>query len=221
MASYLNTVYNEDIRPRTEYPKQLCCHLVSRFKIPIGATILDVGCGRGEFINGFMTCGLDSYGIDREPTGSKVDKNVVIKYADFEKGAFPFKDDYFDVVFSKSVIEHLFDPSTFISECYRVLKPGGRIIVMTPDWKSTMKVFFDDYTHRQPYTPTAVKDILGIFGFKNPFSEVFYQLPITWKYPIIKIVCKLLQLFVPVTLKSNIKFIRWSVELMVLGSGVK
>ena len=48
---------------------------------------------------------------------------------------------------------------------------------MTPDWISQMKIFFDDYTHRQPYTVTAVKDILNIFGFREVNSEIFYQLP--------------------------------------------
>ena len=92
---------------------------------------------------------------------------------------------------------------------------------MTPDWVSQMKTFFDDYTHRQPYTVSAVKDIMGIFGFKNAESEFFYQLPILWKYPALKIVSCILRLFVPVTAKSNIKFIRWSSELMILGNGVK
>jgi 2-polyprenyl-3-methyl-5-hydroxy-6-metoxy-1,4-benzoquinol methylase len=127
----------------------------------------------------------------------------------------------FDVIFSKSVIEHLFDPSKFVSECRRVLKPGGRIIVMTPDWGSTMKIFFDDYSHRQPYTATALKDLLDVFGFYKTHAELFYQLPVLWKYPALKAVSRILQFMVPVTAKSKIKFIRWSVELMVLGTGVK
>jgi SAM-dependent methyltransferase len=127
----------------------------------------------------------------------------------------------FDVVFAKSVIEHLFNPENFMKECYRILKPSGRLIIMTPDWISQMKIFFDDYTHRQPYTLTALKDILDIFLFKDVSSEIFYQIPILWKYPALKAISGIIRLLVPVTAKSNIRFIRWSTELMILGTGVK
>lgn len=92
---------------------------------------------------------------------------------------------------------------------------------MTPDWTSTMKIFFDDYTHRQPYTAAGAKDLLDIFGFLETRADIFYQLPVLWRYSALKIVSRILQVFVPVTAKSRIKFIRWSVELMVLATGVK
>lgn len=221
MAGYLETVYNEKTRPLTIYPEQLAAHLVKRFNIPAGAKLLDVGCGRGDFLNGFRNCGLDALGVDHDPSGAKVGKDVVVKYADVEKGEFPFEDSTFDVVYSKSVIEHLSDPTHFIKETRRILKPGGRIIVMTPDWVTTMKIFYDDHTHRQPYTVRGIKNLLDIFGFDNTHAEIFYQLPVLWKFPFLKIISRILQLFVPVPLKSKIKFVRWSVELMILGTGIK
>ena len=222
MPSYLNVVYDEKVKPLTEYPRQLCSHLVSRFEIVPGAKLLDVGCGRGDFLNGFESCGLDAYGADHDPSGAKFAGDAVVKHADLEKGDFPFADNTFDVVFSKSVIEHLSDPVKFISETRRVIQPGGRIIVMTPDWHSAMKVFFDDYTRRRPYTVTARKSLLDILGFQNTQAELFYQLPVLWRYPWLKIISRCLQLVVPVRSKrSRIKFVRWSVELMVLGTGVK
>lgn len=183
--------------------------------------LLDVGCGRGDFLKGFKGLGLDARGIDCEKSHSRISRDIDVKYSDIEKSPFPFDDEMFDVVFSKSVIEHLFDPENFMKECRRVLKPCGRIIIMTPDWISQMKIFFDDYTHRQPYTVTGIGDILRIFGFKKTTAEIFYQLPVLWKYPVLKALSRLLALFVPVTTKSRIKFIRWSVELMILGTGVK
>ena len=183
--------------------------------------LLDVGCGRGDFLKGFKGLGLDARGIDCEKSHSRISRDIDVKYSDIEKSPFPFDDEMFDVVFSKSVIEHLFDPENFMKECRRVLKPCGRIIIMTPDWISQMKIFFDDYTHRQPYTVTGIGDILRIFGFKKTTAEIFYQLPVLWKYPVLKALSRLLALFVPVTTKSRIKFSRWSVELMILGTGVK
>lgn len=221
MKGYIETVYDDNIRPRTDYPKKLCRHLVDRFKFPQGGRILDLGCGRGEFLEGFKENGLEVFGLDRDPNAAKCTNVVEVKTCDFEKHKFPYPDNTFDIVFSKSVVEHFFDPENFILESFRVLKPGGRIVMMTPDWKSTVKIFFDDYTHRQPYTTTAAKELLDIFGFQKTQAEIFYQLPILWQYPVLKVFSRILQVIVPVTAKSRIKFIRWSVELMVLATGVK
>ena len=221
MPGYIDVTYDKKIRPYTGYPLQLCKYLFDRFNMKFGVKLLDVGYGRGEFLRGFKNLGLDAYGLDYEKPQSQLLNGIETKYADIEKEPFPFEDQMFDVVFSKSVIEHLFDPENFMRECRRVLKPTGRIIVMTPDWVSQMKIFFDDYTHRQPYTVTAIEDILNIFDFKEVHSELFYQLPLLWKYPILKVVSYFVRIFTPSTIKSRIKFIRWSVELMVLGTGVR
>jgi SAM-dependent methyltransferase len=219
--SYIETIYNENLRPITAYPDELIAHLCGRFQIPKGAKVLDVGCGRGDFLNAFKAYGLDAYGVDREPSGAKVAAGVEVRACDVEKSKFPFDDQSFDVVFSKSVIEHLIDPEFFIAESQRILKPGGRIIVMAPDWISQMKIYFDDHTHRQPYTVNAMRDLLTIKGFQDVESELFYQLPVLWRYPVLKVFSKILQWTVPVTTQSKIKFIRWSIELMVLGTGIK
>ena len=221
MSDYIDVIYDEKVRPPTEYPLRLCKYLFNRFKMKRGDKLLDVGCGRGDFLKGFKDLGLDVYGLDNEKSHSRMLKDIKVRYANIESEPFPFENQMFDVVFSKSLIEHLFNPENFMRECDRVLKPAGRVIIMTPDWISQMKTFFDDYTHRQPYTVTAVKDILNIFGFKEVTSEVFYQLPILWRYPLLKILSSILRLFVPVTTKSRIKFVRWSVELMILGAGIK
>ena len=221
MPNYIDVIYDEKVRPYTEYPLQLCRHLSHRFNIKKGDKLLDIGCGRGDFLKGFRGLGLDAYGLDCKKSHSEILKDIEVKYADIENEFFPYDDNVFDIVFSKSVIEHLFNPENFMKECYRVLKPSGRIIIMTPDWISQMKIFFDDYTHRQPYTVTALKDILNIFGFTKVNSEFFYQLPILWKFPALKALSRILRLFVPVTTKSRINFIRWSVELMILGTGIK
>lgn len=221
MANYIDVVYNEKIRPYTGYPFQLCRYLSYRFNLKKECRLLDVGCGRGEFLKGFKDLGLDVYGLDYEKSNSPLLRDIKIEYVDIENRPFPFDNNTFDVIFSKSVIEHFLNPENFMKECYRVLKPKGRVIIMTPDWSSQMKIFFDDYTHRHPYTFAAIKNILNIFDFKEAESVLFYQLPILWKYPFLKVFSYILRIFVPVTTKSRIKFIRWSVELMILGTGIK
>jgi len=114
-----------------------------------------------------------------------------------------------------------------MKETYRILKPGGIVIILTPDWVSQMKVFYDDFTHSRPYSKTSLNDILSVYGFLKVRTELFKQLPVLWKYPFLKIFSEFFRLFLStplarkITNLTKIKFIRWSVELMVLGYALK
>jgi len=198
---YLEVIYKD--KPKTKYPSQLCKYLFDRFGMKFGDKLLDVGAGRGEFTKGFQDLGIIAIPVDRP--------------VDFNKD--PLIGEY-DFVFSKSVIEHLEKPDNFLKESYKVLKPNGRIIIMTPDWQSQMHIFYNDYTHVRPYDKNGLKDLLKIYDFKEVSSEKFYQLPILWKYPLLKIISKCLQIF-PVKREIKNKFIRWSRELMILATGTK
>jgi len=221
MTNYLKVVYNENIRPYTKYSSQLCNYLFQRFNMKKGDKLLDAGCGRGDFIKEFRNLGLEVFGIDQERGDSEILKQIEVKLIDIENNPFPFSDGIFDFVFSKSVIEHLWNPENFMSENYRILKPGGRIIIMTPDWRSQRHIFYDDFTHVHPYTQLSLKDMLKIYNFQDVESEMFYQLPILWRHPWLKLFSKCLQIFGPVKKIYKNKFIRWSRELMVLGSAIK
>ena len=222
MNTYLDVVYNKKQRPYTDYPSQLCRHLFEMFSMKKGDKLLDVGCGRGDFTKGFKDMGLEVAGIDREKGDSEMLQGIEVKISsDIEHGALPFESERFDVVFSKSVIEHLREPDNFMKEVCRVLKPGGRIITMTPDWRSQIYIFYNDYTHVHPYTPEGLRRVHKVYGFKDVSSKLFYQLPALWKYPWLRIISKMLQLAGPVQKLHKNKFIRWSRELMILATGVK
>jgi len=227
MSGYLEVTYNQESKPYTDYPSRLSSYLFRRFKIKNGARVLDLGCGRGDFSRAFKELGLEVCGLDREESASSNLEGIDVKYCDIEKGAFPYAEGFFDLVFTKSVIEHLFEPDLFIRSCMRVLKPGGRIIILTPDWVSQRTVFFDDHTHRHPYSLASVESILNVYGFKDVGSELFYQLPVLWRQPFLRFLSSPLRILLPtrtarkITQKTGIGFFRWSVELMVLGTGVK
>ena len=76
-----------------------------------------------------------------------VEKKFEIKECDLENESIPYSDNTFDFIYSKSVIEHVRNADNFVSESYRVLKPGGIAVFMTPDWGTQYKTFWDDYTH--------------------------------------------------------------------------
>ncbi|KKM24824.1 hypothetical protein LCGC14_1601190, partial [marine sediment metagenome] len=102
------------------------------------------------------------------------------KECDLEKDPIPFPDNTFDVVFCKSVLEHL--RYTYIAnyEMRRVLKKNGLLIIMTP---VVNKYFFSYSEHINPQY------------FAN--AELFYQFPWVWKHPWLKIIPKLIAWLIP------------------------
>jgi len=227
MNDYVKVIYDDKRTPKTKYPLQFAFYLFKRFRFKKGDSFLEIGCGRGEFLESFHRLGLKCSGVDLSDFSVKNLKHFNVKKVNISKDKLPFKDNSLDVVYHKSLIEHLYNPDHLMKETYRVLKPGGVVIILTPDWVSQMKVFYEDYTHSRPYDRTSLGDVMKIHNFSKVKTELFCQLPILWKFPLLKIFSKLLRIFIStptaraLTQFTKIKFIRWSVELMVLGYGIK
>ena len=220
MADYLKIIYDLKSHPKTSYPEKLVKHLFNSFELKKGQIFLEPGCGRGEFLNEFNKLGLKCHGIDLSNfAGSMVDNIEVIKGIDLEKDTWPYPDDFFDIIYNKSLLEHLNNPDKFLVEARRVLKPDGKILCLVPDWESNYKTYFDDFTHRTPFTKVSLNDIYEITDFKNIKVVKFRQLPIVWRFPLINVFCSIISPFIPVRTKN--KFLRWSRELMLIGYAQK
>lgn len=220
MDDYLKVVYSEENRPFTTYPGKLCKYLFNRFNLKPNDLLLDLGCGRLEFSLGFKSLGIEVFGADGCESAVDFSKGtgIEVKKADLEKEKVPYPDGFFDIIFCKSFIEHFYYPERIVEEARRLLKPGGKFIVMTPDWEANYKIFYEDYTHRTPFTKTSLNDIYAIHGFSDIKVEKFRQLPLLWKYPGLAIFSKIIALVCP---RSKIKAVRFSKEIMLLGYAVK
>lgn len=219
---YVDVVYNEMDRPLTNYPAQLARHLFERYKIKPGVKFLDIGCGRGEFLRGFIDCGVQGYGVDRSRAAEKYCPEADLRTADLENERIPYPDNYFDVIYSKSVIEHFYYPEKLIQEMYRVLKPGGLAITLCPDWEFNYRIYFEDYTHRTPFMQSSLRDIQLIHGFENIKVERFRQLPILWcTGGALLPVAELTRICAPRFLRNYSKWVRFSKEVMLLSSATK
>jgi len=216
VIDYLDIVYNKKTRPYTNYPNKLILYLYKTFQTQKGMKLLDPGCGRGEHLRIFQELGLDVYGMDISPEAPSLVPDLDVRICDLNAEPMPYEDNYFDVIYNKSFLEHLKDPPFFLKEAMRVLKPGGLLLSMVPDWESQYKKFYDDYTHVSPFTIVSLNNILLSVGYKNIKVSKFRQLPIVWKYPILNKLLFLLSPFIPV--RTNSSFLRWSRELMLLGS---
>jgi ubiquinone/menaquinone biosynthesis C-methylase UbiE len=219
MSDYLKVVYDEGLRPLTDYPEKLTHYLFNAFNMQEGMRFLEPGCGRGEHLRLFKNLGVDTYGLDLSPESPIFAKDLNIQLCDVEKERLPYPDNYFDVIYSKSFLEHLRDPKKFLNEAHRVLKPGGLLLSLVPDWESVYKKFYDDYTHVSPFTSISLKNIQLVAGFNTVEVYKFRQLPMVWKYPILNNFCAIVSPFIPV--RTKIPFLRWSRELMLVGSARK
>ena len=225
LDNYINTTYSAKEKPFTTYPGKLIQFLVSKYQIKEKSKVLDVCCGRGEFINEFINCGLEGYGVDFVNEANILFAKVQMKTADLTKEKLPYPDNFFDVVYSKSMIEHFYYPEKIFEECRRVLKPGGIIITMTPMWEYNIQNFYEDFTHKTPFTKKSLEEIHKVFNFKEIKVEPFKQLPVLWEKNILStfiyLFSFLTRIFVPNFFKSKSKFIFFSKEIMLLSSAIK
>jgi SAM-dependent methyltransferase len=182
-GSYLTLTYDEKRLPKTAYPRRLAAWLVKTFLKPNGR-ILDVGCGRGDFLEAFAGLGLDAAGVDISPAAPGMSPRRDVRVADLEREAMPFPAASFDFAFNKSVLEHTRAPVKVLGEIKAALKPGGLAIIMVPAWETGYKgSFYIDHTHITPFTLPALEDAMQLAGFEVLHGQLFWQLPFVWGRP--------------------------------------
>ncbi len=90
-------------------------------------------------------------GIEPDPACIEIlrQKDIVCHMGDLRDQT--FSSDSFDAIFMSHVIEHVYDPAGFVKECFRVLKPGGRLIALTPNAKGLgHRIFNRDWRGLEP-----------------------------------------------------------------------
>jgi ubiquinone/menaquinone biosynthesis C-methylase UbiE len=217
---YLNVSYSVQRTPFTDYPSKLALHLFKKFNFKTKMTVLEVGAGRCEVLKGFKDLGLNCIAADISLVCKEYADNSGIDFALLKNdNKLPFENDSIDIIYTKSLIEHILEPTALIMEFVRVLKPGGKLLCLTPDWESNMKIFYDDVTHVKPFTRLSLEQLFEMGGLKNISTEILRQLPSVWSSKSIEVISKIVRPFVHRSAKT--KFLRWSRELMLIGYGEK
>lgn len=113
---------------------------------PKGASVLEIGVNPGHFTQLLVGSGYHVTGVDLDPTPRQAlwDRlGVKVHQTNLEHSALPFPDASFDWLVFSEVIEHLvYSPIPVLREFRRVLKPGGRLLISTPNelyFKSRMR----------------------------------------------------------------------------------
>jgi O-antigen chain-terminating methyltransferase len=145
--------------------------------------ILDIGCGRGEFLELLRESGIVARGLDISPAmvERSLGKGLDVVQADAFAYLDALPDDSLGGVFAAQVIEH-FPPSRVIDLvglCHRKLEPGAPLILETPNPKCLIvfaEAFYKDPSHIQPVHPDTLQFIFETKGFRE--VEVKFLSPV-------------------------------------------
>jgi ubiquinone/menaquinone biosynthesis C-methylase UbiE len=151
--------------------------------------LCDVGCGPdGRFLQTLLASRLiaKGYGFDR-----KVDKvmawgrvDLVLSSFDLDSDTFPLADESIDCVTMLALLEHLSKPVEVLQEVFRVLKPGGKLILTTPSPCSKPLLEFlalrlrvisaeEIKDHKHYFSETEIQQLLKDIGFINILYKRF------------------------------------------------
>ncbi len=151
-------------------------------RVRAGERVLDVGCGEGSFAAELVRAGAQTIAIDvaREPLRRARERHPELDLRLVEAaGRWPLPDASFDVVWAGETIEHVQDTGGWLSEVRRALRPGGRLLLSTPDHGRLFVVrlalsrrAFEEHfeplsDHLRFYTRTSLTRLLEGFGFQE------------------------------------------------------
>jgi len=150
---------------------------------PKGGKVLDLGCGRGEFMELLREYGIEPLGIDinEQMIDTCLDKGLNCQKGDILEKLAELKDVSLSGIFSSQVIEHL--PPAYLRRlvglCYRKLAPSGTIVLETINPTSVfalVQIYYLDISHEKPIHPQALKFLLETSGFSD--VEIKYSSPL-------------------------------------------
>ncbi len=148
------------------------------------SNVLDIGCGHGEFLELMREKGIGGYGVDIEEDAVQYcsDLELSAVRADGVEHLRSLPDDTLDGVLLSQVVEHL-QPSeliTLVGLAYRKMKPGGNIVIETPNPQCLLifaSFFYADISHVQPIHPETTRFLLLSAGFRDVNIEFTNPVP--------------------------------------------
>ncbi len=143
-------------------------------KVPVG-DVLDLGCGRGVFLQSLEAKGYRAFGTELSDESARSARRRLgddrVRTGSLQSAG--FDDEQFVAITAWQVFEHLHDPADTLDECYRILKPGGALLLGVPNveswqarWAGSEWFHLDVPRHLYHYGPTTLTQMLAKHGFE-------------------------------------------------------
>ena len=166
----------------TATPRNLAARLavIARHVTLDGATMLDAGCGAGEYVEALARLGADVRGVEylahkveawaaRHPTDGRVSEGDISRL--------PFAGAAFDIVLLNEVLEHVPNESAVLTEVRRVLRPGGTLILFAPNRRYPFETHGLDRNGRipplktfgLPWLPVSLLERMGFHAWARNY----------------------------------------------------
>ena len=167
--------------------------------LPIGARVMDLGCGNGSLTAGLAHKDWQVFGVDSSESGIRIASAAHPRSILLVAGLAPglrkaYGPASFDAVVSAEVIEHVYAPRAFVQCAFSLLRPGGMFLISTPyhgylknvalaisgNMDRHWSVLWDG-GHIKFWSWKTICQLLEEAGFENPSFAGAGRLPFLWK----------------------------------------
>lgn len=158
----------------TAYEQNKMDKILKSSVLPDKGKILDVGCGKGEFLANMREKGWVDFGIETAGAAAVyAQEKMGINVLNCKLDEASFADKYFDIVTFWHALEHFHDPSAVLAAVNRILKPDGHLLIALPNFRSLQaRIMKRDWYHLDiprhifHFTPQTITQLLAKTGFQ-------------------------------------------------------
>lgn len=156
--------------PRRATVWRSICRYLQRYVRP-DEPLLDLGAGYGEFSR-FIRSGK-KWALDENPELASFWPPGVHALIQSALLPIPLESDSLGTVFASNFFEHftIDECRSILAELSRVLRPGGRLVVVQPNFRLEPRRYYDDYTHKTAFTHVGFADLLRSVGWRIVHQE--------------------------------------------------
>ena len=184
LDAYKYVGFEDQFRGSREVIRERLESYVQYFQPGPGGDVLDVGCGRGEFLDLLAVHGVPGRGIDLNHEMAEVcrARGLGVLESDAVGYLTSLPDDSLGGVFAAQVVEHLEPPYLlrFLDLTFEKLQPGGTLVLETLNpacWTAFFESYIRDITHRWPLHPDTLKYLVTASGFTRANIEFRSPVP--------------------------------------------